>query len=87
MSKKHFIALADGLRANRPEQAGEARCQWDNDVAAIANRLVASCPRFNRQRWLSYVAGECGPNGGTVRVNAGDCGDGTVHRTGLHFHA
>jgi hypothetical protein len=24
-------------------------------------------PRFNRERWLAYIAGECGPNDGTVR--------------------
>ncbi len=59
MSKKHFIRLADYLRNNR-----EAF-----DFVAIA-RLADFCqeqnPNFNRKRWLSYIAGECGPSGGRV---------------------
>lgn len=24
-------------------------------------------PRFLMDRWIDYIAGECGPNGGTIR--------------------
>ena len=27
-------------------------------------RIEAQNPNFDRERWLAYVAGECGPNGG-----------------------
>jgi hypothetical protein len=60
MSKKDFIALADHIRnenthgfAFSPEQLRE-----------LAAFLRDQNPRFNRERWLSYIAGECGPNGG-----------------------
>ena len=75
MSKKHFIALADALRSvkptavDRPDLANrDAKLiagQWHMTVKAIADTLAADNPRFNRDRWLAYIAGECGPNGGT----------------------
>lgn len=72
MSKKDFVALADALRpflAMTPEHtkytylAAEAK-----DGDAILDCLVRFCaqqnPRFNRERWLAYLRGECGTNGG-----------------------
>lgn len=69
MSKKHFIALADALRAEKPGINWDPNkmVQWELDVKAIANACAASNPRFNRERWMSYVNGECGPNGGSIK--------------------
>lgn len=65
MTKKHFIALADGLRNEKPNENWlNKMVQWHMDVNAIADVCAASNPRFNRERWLDYVNGLCGPNGG-----------------------
>lgn len=74
MSKKHFIALADALKANypinpvsTPKDHKLAKIyqikQWEYDVSAIADVCQAQNPRFNRERWLGYIRGENGPNG------------------------
>ncbi len=71
MSKKHFIALADALKRTRPtgdEAGGDggAHDQWEVDRDMLADFCKSQNPAFNRERWLSYIAGECGPNGGKV---------------------
>lgn len=41
-------------------------------LQAVANELADFCKsqngRFDRERWLGYIAGENGPNGGAVKV-------------------
>jgi hypothetical protein len=70
MSKKHFIALADAIREhNRIEKqfaefAGEFN---DAHLDVLARFCQSTNPRFNRERWLAYIAGTCGPNGGKVK--------------------
>lgn len=68
MSKKHFIALAHYLEDNAldnwtsvPESARESLREH------LANFCHSVNPRFNRERWLDYIAGKCGPNGGAIR--------------------
>lgn len=55
MTKKHFIELADEVRPYR-------------DNRAMLEVLARFCKRqnsaFNKQRWLDYIDGKCGPNGG-----------------------
>lgn len=36
----------------------------------IALAATIRDPRFNRERWLAYIAGTCGPNGGAVKGGA-----------------
>lgn len=67
MTKKHFFALADALRASRPIPASEPmptvefraqcdkRAQWLKDVSAIADVCEAQNPNFDRERWFKYV--------------------------------
>ena len=60
MSKKDFVALADTIRSNRevfPEQAIHA-------LAVFCGRQNGN---FNGPRWLAYIDGQCGPNGGAVK--------------------
>jgi len=72
MSKKDFIALADTLRTLQPspfsgDSVGNAY-QFDCYVNALADFCAAQNPRFNRARWLGYINGTCGPNGGTPKT-------------------
>lgn len=58
MSKKHFIALADALRgADLSQDVLNRLCQF------MANQNGS----FMRGRWLDYLHGTCGPNGGKLR--------------------
>jgi hypothetical protein len=73
MSKKDFIALADVMRGQKPaasngtERAEALHYQWRKTVDGLA----CFCARqsgpagFKRQRWLDYINGECGSNGGS----------------------
>jgi hypothetical protein len=69
MSKKHFIALADAIRENnRIEGPGTLRGIFNQEqLEVLANFCQSQNPHFNRSRWLGYIAGECGSNGGVVK--------------------
>ena len=69
MSKKDFIALADAIKehnsaANHPES--HMIPVPESTVNMLADFCRSQNPNFKRERWLSYIAGECGPNGGKV---------------------
>ena len=67
MTKKHFIRLADVIR-NTPRTSGNQFGAFSQDaIIALADFCQSQNPNFNRDRWLSYIAGECGPSGGKVR--------------------
>lgn len=70
MSKKHFIALADAIKAYQdlPNQGLPLMNVFtDNQIRMLADFCKSQNSQFNRERWLAYIAGECGPNGGTIR--------------------
>jgi hypothetical protein len=71
MTKKDFIALADAIRAHNC--VAEAEHVFTHKQI---DRLAAFChscnPRFDRVRWLGYIRGECGPNGGAIRKPKGN---------------
>jgi len=77
MTKKHFIALADVLIALRPPQVGSHELQRERDAGKLdqwkdtRNALGDFCQsqngNFNRDRWLAYIAGQRGPNGGAIK--------------------
>lgn len=64
MSKKHFIALADAIR--------EANSHYSNGdypfnkyaIEALAEFCAEQNENFMRERWLGYIAGTNGKNGG-----------------------
>jgi hypothetical protein len=73
MSKKHFIALADHLRAIRPvsipgerERFAGRLDMWKDTVQELADFCQSQNSEFKRDRWISYINGECGKNGGKV---------------------
>lgn len=81
MSKKDFIALADVLKQLQPNLAVPAwastptahankdgmQAQWRATVDTLAEFCQQQNPHFMTDRWLDYIAGKCGKNGGTVK--------------------
>ena len=66
MTKKHFIALADVMRDAQPNGSQpNMLIQWRRDCEALADFCQQQNPNFMRERWFAYLAGECGPNGGS----------------------
>ena len=72
MTKKHFIRFADYLTDAEIRKYCNT-ITIDNDVTYvklddIKKHLANFChemnPRFARRRWLDYISGKCGPNGG-----------------------
>jgi hypothetical protein len=68
MTKKHFVALADSIREHNQLAKFNGETAFTSDQLAVLARFCASeNPRFKRERWLDYIAGFCGPNGGRAR--------------------
>jgi hypothetical protein len=69
MSKQDFIVLADDVRRfNRlsdPSGITAPLPFTDKQIECLADFCAGQSPRFNRERWLDYLNGKCGPNGGT----------------------
>ena len=65
MTKKHFIALADRLRIDRNRFTEKA---FDLNVEVLADFCQSQNPNFKRDRWIAYIKGECGKNGGKVKL-------------------
>ena len=68
MTKKHFIALADSMVAFFETNAGAEMDAMTRNVLinALADFCQSQNPNFNRERWLGYVAGTNGKNGGKL---------------------
>ena len=67
MTRKDFVALADSIREhNRLANLNGENAFTVDQLAALARFCASENPRFKRERWLDYIAGQCGPNGGTV---------------------
>jgi len=68
MSKKHFIKIAEILKASL--EATSVPASPERHVREIINDFAEyfakENPNFNRDRWLGYIAGENGPSGGRV---------------------
>lgn len=68
MTKKHFIELANRIKAFNAPLVDPARLLANdftpNQIMVLADFCQSMNPRFDRQRWLDYIAGKCGPNGG-----------------------
>lgn len=57
MTKKHFIALADALKAQKPAPHWDANkwTQWRLDVKAVTDVCAEQGAKFNRSKFLSYI--------------------------------
>jgi len=70
MTKKHFIALADKIRDTRIDSRAmdvvSNHCESFTlkQLEHLANFCAEQNPNFNRERWLGYIAGTNGKNGG-----------------------
>jgi hypothetical protein len=68
MTKKNFVALADSIREhNRLAKLNGENVFTGDQLVALARFCALENTRFKRERWLDYIAGECGPNGGRAR--------------------
>ncbi|MCU0916975.1 MAG: hypothetical protein MUC88_20795 [Planctomycetes bacterium] len=61
MTKKDFIALADAIREHRKDFG-------DGALACLADFCYNRNPAFKRSRWLDYIDGVVGPNGGKLHA-------------------
>lgn len=71
MTKKHFIALAKVIREHnskiKPIFASPDRLLFNTEqLDILADFCTAWNPNFNRELWLDYIAGKCGPSGGKL---------------------
>ena len=55
MTKRHFIALADWIRCANDGKHHPDIFYERPLIEDIADWLMTQNPRFNRERWLSYV--------------------------------
>lgn len=67
MSKKDFIALADVIIRSGPADRSASGAFSLSAIQLLADFCQQQNPNFKRDRWLSYIAGECGKNGGKVK--------------------
>ena len=73
MTKKHFIALADTMKYQKPCQIAKPKGYadrletWQNIINGLADFCASQNPNFNRERWMDYIDGKCGSNGGKVK--------------------
>lgn len=66
MTKKHFIALADTIINSAPKDRSAQGVFSRSAILELAEFCKAQNPDFNRERWLGYIDGKCGKNGGKV---------------------
>jgi len=67
MSKKHFIELAEWIIAfNANIEAHQGQPFTNRQIEALSQFCKNQNSSFNVSRWLNYIAGQCGPNGGKV---------------------
>jgi hypothetical protein len=66
MTKKHFVSLANVLK----DEASRGRSFTDWQIDLLADFCQHQNSRFNRERWIAYIKGECGKNGGKVKYQA-----------------
>ena len=74
MTKRQFIALADVMRKLKPTDPEHPDSpvfmgqyeQWVNTRDTLADFCAQQNDQFDRERWLGYIAGTNGKNGGKV---------------------
>ena len=64
MSKKDFIALADTIRDHQQTNQNLDDQFTENQIALLADFCQSQNQNFMHDRWLGYIAGTNGKNGG-----------------------
>ena len=64
MSKKHFIALADAIRKHNK---GSSEPFTEDQIHVLVGFCRSQNYNFNTERWIDYINGKCGPNGGEIK--------------------
>ena len=65
MTKKHFIAIADAIREHNMKISTQDKpFEWEH-LATLADVFKRLNSDFMKERWIAYVNGQCGPNGGS----------------------
>ena len=64
ITKKQIIEIADTIKDIARDADG--LIELSLVVDKFADYLAAQNPNFKRERFIAYVNGECGPNGGMV---------------------
>jgi len=59
MTKKHFIALAEHIKRNRGLFSRES-------IETLADFLRSQNAQFKKDRWIEFIEGKCGQNGGKI---------------------
>ena len=59
MTRKDVVALADLLHNHNRSADGQTEFAPDH-LLVLADFCAAQYPNFNRERWIDYIAGECG---------------------------
>jgi hypothetical protein len=67
MTKKHIIALADVIIASAPKDRSSEGTFSRSAILELADFCASQNPNFMRQRWLDYIDGRGGKNGGKVK--------------------
>ena len=66
MTKKQFIELADTIKKHNA-LCYDAEAKFANiHIHELAKFCASQNPNFDRNRWLDYIAGKCGSNGGKI---------------------
>ncbi len=66
MTKRHFIALADAIKTVQADTCATPFTEFQ--IQSLADFCQSQNSNFNRERWLDYIAGNCGPNGGSRKA-------------------
>lgn len=85
MNKKQFIALANAIREHNARESNNSTRFSNAAIETLADFCKQQNSNFKRERWLSFIAGECGPNGGSIKkehtkFNCEACGTANCKR-------
>ena len=73
LTKKHFITLANQVRNYNnlhPPYHHQGKPFTETQIAILADFCGTHSPRFDRELWLDYIEGKCGPSGGKLKAKA-----------------
>jgi len=65
MNKKNIIKLANAIRKHNSLNAKKDQFN-EKHLATLVSFCAEINDAFMCDRWLDYIAGKCGPNGGSI---------------------